>query len=202
MSDVTATPPATPVWRLSVTQYHAMIDAGILTADDPVELLDGLLVPKMPKKPLHRATTRLVRQALEAIMPAGWYVDSQEPITLEGSEPEPDIMIVRGGTLDYLDRHPGPADLALLVEVADATLQRDRELKRYLYARAGIPLYWLIDLPARRIEVYGEPQAGEYRTVQQYDVADSVPVVIDGEQVAWLPVADLVPVAGEQTGNG
>lgn len=197
MSDVTATPPATPVWRLSVAQYHAMIDTGILTDDDPVELLDGLLVPKMPKKPLHRATTRLVRQALEAILPAGWYVDSQEPITLENSEPEPDVMIVRGDTRDYLDRHPGPADLALVVEIADATLQRDRELKQRLYARAGIPVYWLVDLPARRVEVYGEPQGGEYHAIQQFEVADFVPLIIGGRPFGPLPVADLIPVAGE-----
>lgn len=196
MSEVTAAPPATPVWRLSVTQYHAMIDAGILTDDAPVELLDGLLVPKMPKKPLHRATTRLVRQVLEAALPAGWYVDSQEPITLEDSEPEPDVMVVRGDTRDYLDRHPGPSDLALVVEIADATLQRDRELKRVLYARAGIPVYWLVDLSARRVEVYGEPQAGEYRTVQQFGPADAVPLFIDGEQVGRLLVEDLIPVIG------
>ena len=75
------------IWRLSVDQYHAMIQAGILTEDDPVELLEGWLVWKMPKNPSHRITTRLAWKALDQVVPAGWYVDSQEPITLADSEP-------------------------------------------------------------------------------------------------------------------
>ena len=84
------------IWRMGVEQYHAMIEAGILTDDDSVELLEGWLVLKMPKNPPHRATTRLVRAGLERVLPEGWYVDSQEPITLIDSEPEPDVVVVRG----------------------------------------------------------------------------------------------------------
>jgi len=73
--------PTDPIWRLSVEQYHAMIQAGILTEDDPVELLEGWLVTKMPKNPAHRVATRLIRQALEARISADWYVDTQEPIS-------------------------------------------------------------------------------------------------------------------------
>src|SRR5438552_16704613 len=94
-------PPSEPVFRLSVEQYHEMIDAGILTDDDPVELLEGWLVSKMPKKPAHRIATRRTRTALEGIVPEGWYVDSQEPITLGSSEPEPAVAVVRGQTEDY-----------------------------------------------------------------------------------------------------
>ena len=117
-----ATVPTEPVWRLTVQQYHDMIREGILTDDDPVELLDGLLVPKMPRNPPHRIATRKTRQRLEACLPSGWYVDSQEPVTLPTSEPEPDVAVVRGSDAQYSDRHPGPADLGLLVEVADTTL--------------------------------------------------------------------------------
>src|SRR5438105_9467158 len=99
--------PTEPIFRLSVDQYHAMIHAGILTDDDPVELLEGWLVAKMPKNPPHRAVTRLIRQVLERLVPAEWYVDSQEPITTDDSEPEPDVVVVRGETRHYLDRHPG-----------------------------------------------------------------------------------------------
>jgi Uma2 family endonuclease len=127
------------IWRLSVGQYHEMIRAGILTSDDPVELLAGWLVYKMPKNPPHRIATRLAQEVLEAVVPTGWYVDAQEPVTLSDSEPEPDVMIVRGETRDYHDRHPGPEDVALIIEVADPTLERDREVKKILYARAGIP---------------------------------------------------------------
>lgn len=134
--------PSDMIWRLSVDRYHSMIKNGILTDEDPVELLEGWLVFKMPKNPLHRAATRIVRMAIESILPSGWYVDSQEPIALFDSEPEPDVVVVRGDTRQYLDRHPGAEDIALVVEVSDTTLQRDRSLKKRIYARAGIPIYW------------------------------------------------------------
>ena len=88
--------PTEPIWRLSVDKYHAMIEAGIILADDPVELLDGWLVLKMTKNPPHSLAMGLIRQALERLIPAGWYVESQDAITLEDSEPEPDVFLVRG----------------------------------------------------------------------------------------------------------
>ena len=145
--------PTDLIWRLSVNQYHQMVCAGILTEEDPVELLAGWLVPKMPKNPPHRVATRLLRQALERVVPAGWYVDSQEPITTADSEPEPDVVVVRGETRQYLDRHPGPQDVALIIEVADTTLQRDRVLKQRIYAAAGIPVYWIVNLLDNQLEV-------------------------------------------------
>jgi Uma2 family endonuclease len=148
------------IWRLSIEQYHAIIQAGILTDDDSVELLEGWLVFKMPKNPPHRVTTRLVRTALENILPAGWYVDSQEPITLSNSEPEPDIVVVRGDTRQYLDRHPGAEDIALIIEVSDTTLQRDRTVKKRIYARAGISIYWIVNLVEEQVEVYSQPKRG------------------------------------------
>ncbi|MBD1908062.1 Uma2 family endonuclease [Trichocoleus sp. FACHB-6] len=173
-----------------------MIRLGILSDDDPVELLDGWLVYKMPKNPPHRATTKLTRNALEAVIPEGWYVDTQEPITLTDSEPEPDVVVVRGNTRDYLDRHPGAADIALIIEVADSTLERDRTSKQRLYARAGIPIYWIINLPEKQIEVYTEPVVAEesiYQRRQDYQLSDEVPVAIAGQIVSRLSVLDLLP---------
>src|SRR4051794_38767486 len=94
--------PADPIWRPSVNQDHEMIRPGILTEDHPVELLDGWLVPKMPRSPAPRAAKPLLRTAIEGVVPAGWYVDTQEPITTADSEPEPDVMVVRGDTRQYL----------------------------------------------------------------------------------------------------
>src|SRR5205085_6956634 len=116
------TPPADPIWRLSIDQYHQMTRTGILTDDDPVELLEGWLVTKMPKNPPHRLSTQLTREALERLLPAHWHVNDQEPITTEESEPEPDITIVRGERRQYLERHPAPSEIALVVEVSDTTL--------------------------------------------------------------------------------
>jgi len=185
------------IWRLSVAQYQEMIRAGILTADDPVELLEGWLVCKMPKNPPHRIATRLTHQALQAVAPAGWYVDAQEPITLEDSEPEPDVMIVRGDTRQYRDRHPGASDVALVVEVADATLERDRRVKKRLYARAGISVYWIINLAENLLEVYTDPTGPtaepDYQRRHDYGLSDAVPVVIEGHEIARLAVHDLLP---------
>jgi len=107
-----------------------MIRAGILTKDDPVELLDGRLVTKMLKRPAHRIATRRVRLALERVVPEGRYVDSQETITLRFSEPEPDVVIVCGWSGNYLDRHPGASDVGPVVEIADETLYRAHTVKR------------------------------------------------------------------------
>ena len=92
--------PPEPIWRLSVEQYHEMIDAGILDEDDPVELLEGWLIPKMPKNPPHSFTTDLTREALAGLLPTGWYVRGQEPITTEDSEPESDVAVIRGDRRD------------------------------------------------------------------------------------------------------
>jgi len=189
--------PTEPIGRLSVEHYHAMIQTGILTDDDPIELLEGWLVVKMSKNPPHRVTTRLLRQALERMIPTGWYVDSQEPITTLDSQPEPDVTVVRGDTLDYLDRHPNPQEVGLVVEVADATLQRDRSTKKRVYARADIAVYWLVNLVKQQIEVYTEPtQTGkqpDYRKHHIYQLTDTIPVVLDGVEVGRIAVHEVLP---------
>jgi len=148
---------ADTVWRMSVQQYHEMIRAGILSDDDPVELLDGLLVKKMPRNPSHSTATRMARAALERRLSPIWLVDTQEPISLAASEPEPDVIVVRGGRERYVTRHPGPVDIALVIEVAEATLKRDRDVKQRLYAEAGIPAYWILNLVEGFVEQYLVP---------------------------------------------
>jgi Uma2 family endonuclease len=189
--------PVDALWRVSVAQYHAMIDSGALTEDNPIELLQGWLVQKMPKKPRHSTITRIIRKLLAELMPQGWYVDSQEPMTTADSEPEPDIMIVRGTVMDYLDRHPGPEDVALVVEVSDATLNRDQTLKKQLYAAAAVPVYWVVNLPDNQVEVYSQPFVGtakpDYRQRQTYNLSESVPVWIGTELVGEIPVVHLFP---------
>lgn len=189
--------PTEPVWRFSVEQYHQMIHLGILTKDDPVELLEGWIVRKTPKNPLHRTTTKLTRNALEQIVPEGWYVDAQEPITLDDSEPEPDVVVVKGNTRDYLDRHPGAKDVALVIEVADSTLERDRNSKKRLYARAGILFYWLVNLPEQKVEVYTQPTASTikptYQQRQDYSLSDEIVVFIEGLEVGRITVRDIIP---------
>lgn len=189
--------PDVPIYRLSVEQYQAMAQAGILTEDDPVELLEGWLVYKMTKNRPHSVATRRTRRALERVAPAGWYVDSQEPITTGDSEPEPDVFVARQELADNLQRHPGPGEVALVVEVADTTLQQDRETKKRVYARAGIPVYWIVNLIERRIELYTDPtgpaEASDYRHRRDVGPDESVPVLLDGKEVGRLAVAELLP---------
>jgi Uma2 family endonuclease len=185
------------ILRLSIEQYHAIIQAGILTDDDSVELLEGWLVFKMPKNPPHRVTTRLVRTALENILPSGWYVDSQEPITLSNSEPEPDIVVVRGDTRQYLDRHPGAEDIALIIEVSDTTLQRDRTVKKRIYARAGISLYWIVNLVEEQVEVYSQPlvevEQPDYSQRLDFGRSAVIPIIIEGIEIGAIAVDALLP---------
>jgi len=189
--------PTEVIWRLSVDQYHAMLRAGILTEDDPVEMLEGWLVTKMPRNPQHRVVTQLTREALARLLPGGWYVDAQEPITTVDSEPEPDVTVVRGERRQYLDRHPGPQDVALVVEVADSSLQKDRSSKKRIYAAAGIREYWIVNLIEGQFEVYTEPsgpsEQPDYRQHRKYGPSDTVPVIIDGHEVGRLAVQALLP---------
>ena len=103
---------------MTVEQYHAMIETGILDEDSRVELVEGVLQAKLPKNPRHVESTYAARTSLERLMPPGWYVRAQDPITLASSEPEPDIVVVKGQRSDFRLRHPGPAEVALVVEVA------------------------------------------------------------------------------------
>ena len=194
--DVTLLPTAA-LWRVSVEKYHEIIASGVLTEDDDIELLEGWLVRKMPKRPQHSVITRLLFDRLTQLLPPGWFVNMQEPITTEDSEPEPDLSVVRGTPHDYFTHHPGPEDVALLVEVSDTTLSQDKALKKRLYAAVHIPVYWIVNLPDEQIEVYSHPVMGtagaDYGQRQTFGPNDSVPVTIAGQTTGEIPVADLLP---------
>ncbi len=185
------------LWRISVEQYHAMAEAGVLTENDPVELLEGWLVYKMTKKPFHSSATGFVADALRDALPAGWYVRNQEPITLRASEPEPDVAVIRGIRREYLGRHPSASEVALVVEVADSTLVQDRNSKKRIYARAGISFYWLVNLVDMQIEVYTNPTGPApfptYNEQRDYQIGDTLPVIVDGDEIGQLAVRDLLP---------
>jgi len=186
-----------PIWRLSVDQYHQMIQAGILNEGDPVELLEGILVTKMVKNPPHTLATQLTREALERSLPPVWFVNLQDPVTTDTSEPEPDVSAVRRQRRQYAQRHPGPADVGMIVEIADSSLRQDHTTRKRIYARANIPIYWIVNLVDRQIEVYTEPtgptEQPDYRQRRDYGPNDAVPVVIDGREVGQIPVSELLP---------
>ena len=180
-------------YRLTVPEYHELIRLGILGEGAPVELLDGCLTKKMSKNPPHRGATVLLQQALGRHVPLGYHFELQDPITLSESEPEPDASVIRGDVRDFLDRHPGPEDIALVVEIANNSLTRDRNWKRSIYARAGIPTFWLINLVNRSLEIYSEPAEGDFTLTRILKANESAPLVLDGRDVASIPVRDLLP---------
>lgn len=181
--------------RFSVEQYHRMIESGALGENDRVELLDGWVVEKMAKGPEHEYATGEAQALLQKGLPADWHIRNQAPVTLAESEPEPDLSIVRGGRADYKDHHPGPEDITLVVEVADTTLATDRS-KAKIYARAGIPEYWIVNLSERTLEVHTDPEASDeprYASCHVFRERDRVRVVIGGCDAGTVAVADLLP---------
>ncbi|MBV9400067.1 MAG: Uma2 family endonuclease [Bryobacterales bacterium] len=170
-----------------------MIASAIIHDGDPVELLEGVLVKKARKSPAHRFATYKTRKLCERLASTGRYVDSHAPITLGSSEPEPDVAIIHGEYRDYTDRHPGPGDIALVVEIADATLDRDRILKRRIYASAGIPVYWVLDLNRRRLEVFSDPKGDNYSRCTMYESHQRIEVVLDGSPAGTILLSDLLP---------
>lgn len=188
----TTTAPEPRLWRFTVEQYHQMGTAGVLTEDDSVELLEGYLIEKPMKNPAHSFSNRRVYKAIEGIAPSNWLISSQEPITTADSEPEPDVSVARGDEASYRERHPKPHEVGLVVEVSDTTLRQDRTIKLRIYAKARIPTYWILNLPERTLEVYTEPAGEEYRQRRTYVEADTVPVVLDGQEIGQLSVSDLL----------
>jgi Uma2 family endonuclease len=186
-----------PARRLTVDEYHRLIDTGVLTEEHRVELLEGQLVPKMTRKPPHDVCLDLTAELIRAALLAGWRVRVQSAITLSDSEPEPDIAVVPGAARSYLQHHPGPKELALLIEVSESSLDHDRGQKRRVYAAAGIVRYWIVNLIDRKVEVYTEPTGPDpsphYRQQQEFGINESVPLPIDGVERGPLAVRDLLP---------
>jgi Uma2 family endonuclease len=183
--------------RFSVARYQRMIEAGILTPEDKVELLENYVVLKMPRNPPHDGTIDLLKAALPGRVPPGWLLRIQQTLVLSDSQPEPDFAVVKGTPRTYLVRHPGAADAGLVIEVADSSLLRDRADKTRIYARAGITCYWIINLVNQRIEVYtqpsGPPALATYAALQTYHPGDAVPFFLDGNPVGSVPVAEMLP---------
>jgi Uma2 family endonuclease len=171
-----------------------MVSTGVLVEDDPIELLNGIMVWKMPQSPQHFTVTRRSARTIERVLPPGWHVRTEGPVRIpDYDEPEPDIAVVRGEDGLYEKSHPGPGDIALIIEVAESSLSRDRGEKRDIYARAGIPAYWIINPVDRQIEIHGLATGAAYPPPTVLKDADSVELMIDGQVVGWIAVADLIP---------
>jgi Uma2 family endonuclease len=185
------------IGTFSTARFDRWVEEGILSAEDPFELLENHLVRKMPKNPAHDGTALRFRKRLSRVLPAGWDVREQGTLLLTDSRPEPDFAVVCENPDDYTTRHPTPADTALVVEVANTSLLRDQRDKARIYARAGIACYWIVNLDERRVEVHTGPSgpcdSPAYATVDHFAPGQTVPLVLAGTEVARVAVADLLP---------
>ena len=150
--------------RIDVASYYRMAEAGILAADDHVELIDGEIIDMSPIGSAHAGCiNRLIRALAPATSVGTAVLSVQSPLRLgRHDEPQPDVMLLRPRADDYGTAHPGPEDVLLVIEVAASSLHFDRTTKLPLYARHAVPEVWIVDLVAAAIEVHREPREGAY----------------------------------------
>jgi Uma2 family endonuclease len=188
--------PRATLRRFTVAEYHWLIDQGFLTDEDKVELLNGYMVLKMPRNPPHDSALAKVGRRLDRLAPAGWQCRQQSAVTFLESQPEPDVVLARGGEDEYDARHPGSADIGLVVEVSNTSLDYDRTDKGSVYAGESIPVYWIVNVVDRQIEVYTDPTGPVadpvYRRRQDYLPGSAVEVVLDGVRVGTVAVDEVL----------
>jgi Uma2 family endonuclease len=150
-------------YRFSVGQYYRMAETGVLAPDARVELLDGEIIDMSPIGPPHGGVVNRLTRFFTQCAKGRWLVAVQNPVRLdEHSEPQPDLMLLRPRSDDYTSRHPRPEDVLLLIEVADTSIDYDRDEKLPAYGRAGISEVWIVNLRDQTIEVSREPHAAGY----------------------------------------
>ncbi len=172
----------------TVAEYEVMLEAGVVPPDSKTELLAGIITEKMGTGLVHDYIVRAIIRLSIRVLEDKYEVGSQSPVHLQPySRPEPDLWISKPGTGPHRDATITAADLALVVEVADSSLQRDRDAKLHIYAAAGIPEYWLVDVKAEQLEIHTSPtlrdEANVYLGVATYGLNDTFRHALLGEVV-------------------
>lgn len=191
-------PPAlgAPLVRFTSERYEELTEQGFFGPQDKIELIDGYLVEKMPQNDPHMVVVDLLSEIFLRALPEEWTIRCQLGVKLSSDTiPEPDGVIVPGPKKRYLRGKPTRKEIALVIEVADSSLRYDRTTKQRVYARDRLPVYWIVNIPQRVIEVYTEPKAGRAPTYQHRDefvCGSRVPVVLLGKNVAEIAVNDLL----------
>jgi len=167
---------------ISAVEYHKMAEVGILKANDKVELINGEIIKMSPIGSLHAGYLHIIDELLRDALGKKVHINNQSSIRLSTfSEPEPDLSVLKRRKDHYLTRLPRPQDVFLLVEVADTTLEKDREIKAPLYAKAGIPEYWILNVADKELAIFADPKDGKY----QYQH------IIKGKAVATFNAFDI-----------
>jgi Uma2 family endonuclease len=181
----------------TLAEYQKLIGIGFFDEDEPVELLEGYLVISPPATAQHDFAVTVLNHLFIRMLPDVPVIRSKMSVELPESQPEPDVAIARGHERAFDARHPQPNEIALVVEVSDSGLQRDRVDKGRIYARVSIPQYWVVNLVDRQIEVYTDPtgpvSAPVYRRRQDYPAGTTVPVELDGNAVGSVSVDEVLP---------
>jgi Uma2 family endonuclease len=182
---------AVPLKRWTREEYDRLVEAGVLSPEERVELLEGDIVRMWPQNPTHAFAIVSAEEALREVFRAGFHLRVQLPFAIgDDSEPEPDVAVVRGHRRDYILAHPSAA--VLLVEISDSILDYDRRRKGPAYARADVPDYWIVNLVERVVEVYRDPTPDRgYQTVQRFRPGESV-VPLSAPHVS-VAVDNLLP---------
>lgn len=177
---------------ITVDEYERMGEAGIFRPDDRLELLEGEIYEMSPTGSTHAGCVDFFMALLNKLAQRRYMVRGQNPVRLDAfSEPQPDIALVCWRDDYYRHAHPTPADILLVIEVADTTVESDRRYKIPLYAKAGIKEVWLVNLPAEQIEIYADPSSGVYQTIFQ---------VKRGEEAHSQRIPDLIVSAADVLG--
>jgi Uma2 family endonuclease len=186
--------PSFPPHRMTVDRFIKLVDAGVYTKQDRVFLWHGSLVEKMTTGRPHTIAQLALQALLIALRPVGYHVELEAPLILkDDSLPEPDLAVIRGSLRDYPDRPPTAKNVALIVEVSDSSVAIDSGVKLIDYASEGIPVYWIVNIPRRRIEVYAQPLGTGYQEKREYGPDDEVPVVLDGRELGRVSAKEILP---------
>ena len=161
--------------RFTVDEYYRMAEAGILNEDDRVELIEGEILQLCAIGSRHAAGVTRLNRILSRRYSDRFLISVQNPVRLsDDTEPEPDLVLLKMRDDDYNNAHPRPEDVLIIIEVSDSTLIHDRDVKMRLYAEAGIPEAWLVDLNSDRFDVYSDPMDGLYRKIRRYPKGSTV----------------------------
>lgn len=187
-------------YRMTAEEFFKAVDAGVFPHERRIELWEGRLFEKMARKLPHVGGQSKVIVTLVRALPTGWDLWPEGPILVDDfSAPLPDVSVVRGAVDDYTQRRQCPkvGEIGLVVEVADSSLRKNLTKTMDIYARAGLPTYWVVNLVAKRVEVYSQPKVedavGSYETVELFEPGKQVPLRLDDREVALIPVNSLLP---------
>jgi hypothetical protein len=189
--------PTFPVRRFTVEEYQQLSATGVIGEDDHVELIEGWIVQKMNRNPPHDATIQIVHEWLLSVLPKGWRCRIQSGFVTDDSQPEPDLVLIEGEPRKFARRHPGSNEASLVIEVAESSLMFDRTEKSRLYARARVPVLWIVNLIDEQIEVLSEPTGPRDKPVFQkqtiYQRDETITLTLNHREIGSIKVADLLP---------